>query len=68
MKITRHVSVSIELLLSMNNDRLEAMFEMPGAEARSDLEERKANGEIKIGSEHCEGFSPITGCPGHPQE
>ena len=65
---THHVSTNIERLLQFSDDQLESMFDSPGAEVRSELEERKANGEIKIGSEGCEGFDPVNGCPGHEVE
>jgi hypothetical protein len=43
-----------------------AMFQRPINWIREDLNERLADGELLIGSADCEGFSPITGCPGHP--
>lgn len=61
----RHITVNIDTILEMSDKKLERIFEMPASEVRSELQERKAAGELKIGSENCEGFSPITGCPGH---
>lgn len=36
-----------------------------GADIRTYLEAKKAYGDVFIGSDNCEGFNPITGCPGH---
>jgi hypothetical protein len=38
---------------------------MDGQEARKDLLQRQAEGELLVGSENCEGFDPRRGCPGH---
>lgn len=62
----RHVSININFLLTQDDETLGEMFSGNGAEVRAELEERKANGEVKIGSEGCEGFCPVNGCPGHP--
>ena len=61
----RHVTCNIEFLLEKDNEWLGIIFEGDGAEIRKELEERKANGEKLIPSENCEGFNPVTGCPGH---
>lgn len=61
----KHVKIKIETALRLNDDELGATFNGNGAEIRAELEERKANGELLIASEGCEGFDPITGCPGH---
>lgn len=37
-------------------------------EARKMLHERFAQGERLIPYGDCEGFDPVTGCPGHPME
>jgi len=41
------------------------MFGGFAPDIRHELEERKEKGELLIGSEGCEGFDPLTGCPGH---
>lgn len=64
-KRTRHVSVSIDRLLEMDDQQLGEMFEGIGSEVRQELITRKSNGEVKIGSTSCEGFCPVKGCPGH---
>jgi hypothetical protein len=66
--MNKHVSAKIEQVLSLSNDELEAMFEGKAAEIRAELEERKANGEILIAAEVCEGFDPVKGCPGHEEK
>lgn len=63
--MTRHVSMNIDTALSFDDDEIGEMFSGNGAEIRKELEERKANGELKIGAEGCEGFCPVKGCPGH---
>lgn len=57
--------MNIETALTFDDQELGEMFEGSGSEIRKELEERKAKGEIKIGSEGCEGFDPVKGCPGH---
>jgi len=61
----RHVSTSIDGLLKKDDQFLGLLFEGTAAEIRKELEERKAAGEILVGSENCQGFCPINGCPGH---
>lgn len=61
----RHVSCSIDFVLTFDDEKLGEIFEGDGKEIRAELEERKQNGEKLIGSDGCEGFSPVTGCPGH---
>jgi len=61
----RHVTCNIDFLLGKDDQYLGDIFEGDGAEIRKDLEERKANGALKIGAEGCEGFDPVKGCPGH---
>jgi hypothetical protein len=61
----RHISCNIDYLLKMTDKELQWLFEMNGHEVRADLEERKAAGENFIGSNKCEGFCPVNGCPGH---
>lgn len=60
-----HLQASIEGLLSLSNYRLGKMFDRHGATIRKELKERLAKGEKLIGAEGCEGFDPVTGCPGH---
>lgn len=62
----RHLSTNIDYLLNQSNKWLSNIFEGDGAEIRQELEERKSKGELLIGSEGCEGFDPVKGCPGHP--
>ena len=64
----RHICVNIDHLLTYTNIKLGEFFQMPGDEVRAELLERKADGEKLIGSEKCEGFDPVTGCPGHPDK
>lgn len=64
---THHVHTSIASLLNRTDDELSSMFNMDGQEARKELLERQANGELLVGSENCEGFDPIKGCPGHEE-
>jgi len=65
-KVTRHLTTRIAYLLKQTNEKLGYFFEGDGAEIRAALEHRAAHGELLIGSEGCEGFNPVTGCPGHP--
>ena len=64
----RHVTASIDAVLSLSDDELMAMFDGKAADIRAELQERKAQGEKKIGSIDCEGFDPVKGCPGHPDK
>lgn len=64
----RHLSVNIDFLLKKSDRFLGRFFSMDGAEARRQLLEKKANGHIKVASAKCEGFDPVTGCPGHKNE
>jgi hypothetical protein len=66
--MTHHVHATIEHLLKLSDEELGKMFDMNGAEARKQLEERAAKGELLIGSEHCVGFDPVKGCPGHEEK
>ena len=61
----RHITVSIERVLQFSDKQLGDFFDGNGSEIREELLERQAKGELKIGSENCEGFCPIKGCPGH---
>lgn len=65
MSEKRHVSASIEGLLELTNYRLGKIINMDGRKVRKELLERQAKGEKLIPSSDCEGFDPITGCPGH---
>lgn len=64
----RHVTMYIDYVLSMSDQELESYFDASASEIREDLTERKAAGEILIGSENCEGFDPVKGCPGHRKD
>lgn len=55
----------IDGLLLFDDQYLQSLFGSYGPDIRHDLEERQAKGEIFIGSINCQGFDPITGCPGH---
>lgn len=61
----RHININIDFLLRKDDKSLARIFSMPGSDVRKDLLQRKAKGEIKIGSERCDGFDPVKGCPGH---
>lgn len=65
MKVKRHISVNIKFLLAKTDIELGQFFQMDGEEARAELTERSAKGELLIGSSNCKGFNPKTGCPGH---
>ena len=60
-----HVTASIEGALLLSDEELQSMFGGFGPDIRHELEDRKQNGELLIGSVDCEGFDPIKGCPGH---
>lgn len=60
-----HVVTKIETLLSFDDGYLGHIFDGVGPELRKELEERRDSGDIFIGSAGCDGFDPITGCPGH---
>jgi len=62
------VHMSIEGLLSWTDSELQQMFGGFGPDIRKELEERSLNGEKLIGSQGCEGFDPVSGCPGHNVE
>lgn len=57
--------MSIESALSLTNKELNRMFSSFDGDVREHLEKRRSNGEVLIGSNDCEGFCPIKGCPGH---
>jgi len=66
-RVKRHLTVNIAYLLKQSNEILCDIFNSDDGEAiRKSLEHRAAHGELLIGSEGCEGFNPVTGCPGHP--
>lgn len=60
-----HVQMSIEGALSLSNYKLGKLFDRHGPSVRKELKARLAKGEKLIGSENCEGFDPVKGCPGH---
>lgn len=65
---THHVHASIDGLLKLSNQKLAEMFNTNGAAVRLDLKLQKGKGHLYIGSENCEGFDPVKGCPGHENE
>lgn len=68
MSTTFHVQMSIEGALKLSDNKLSKLFDRNGASIRKELKERLAKGEKLIGSDDCEGFDPVTGCPGHEDE
>ena len=60
-----HISTTINGMLNKSDDTLQAIFGGYGSDIRYELEQRKANGELLIGSTGCDGFCPVNGCPGH---
>lgn len=65
MKTTHHLVMGIAKVLQWDNKQLEEFFKLPGTEVRKELEQRREAEEIYIGSQNCEGFDPVKGCPGH---
>lgn len=63
--VKRHLTTNISGILKQPDSVLGKLFDMDGREAREELEKLKAQGHIYIGSDTCEGFDPVTGCPGH---
>ena len=63
--MTHHLQTKIETLLSWTDAELQEVFGGFGPDIRKELEEKKEKGEVLIGSVNCEGFDPVTGCPGH---
>ena len=62
----RHcIHMRIDRALSMTDQQLQDLFGGFAPDIRHELEGRKEKGEILIGSEGCERFNPVTGCPGH---
>lgn len=57
-----HLVANIEDLLSHNNSFLQDLFDEDGELIRKDLEERKKEGDIYVGSEGCKYFDPKLGC------
>jgi hypothetical protein len=69
MITTRHMNASIEGLLGLRNSQLSRLIGGNGSEIRKELKQRLAKGEKYIPcSEDCEGFDPVTGCPGHEEK
>lgn len=64
----RHLTMKIETALDMTNDELRAMFNKDPEELRAGFKKDLENGDLLIGSYDCEGFNPVTGCPGHEGE
>lgn len=67
MIVTHHISINIDYILGMTDKKLRRYFDMPAHEVRRELIQRKAAGHRLIGSDNCEGFDPVNGCPGHPK-
>lgn len=67
-EMTYHVQMSIEGALGLSDRQLSKMFDRNGKSIRKELKERYAKGERLLGAEGCEGFDPVTGCPGHNDE
>jgi hypothetical protein len=63
--MTHHLQTKIETLLAWTDSELQEVFGGFGPDIRKELEDRKEKGEVLIGSVDCDGFDPITGCPGH---
>lgn len=63
-----HIHMRIDRALSMTDTELQSLFGGFGPDIRHELEERKENGELLIGSSDCDGFCPINGCPGHEEK
>ncbi|WP_315823029.1 hypothetical protein [Paraflavitalea speifideaquila] len=57
--------MGIAKVLTWEDKDLASFFQLPGEKVRSELEQRLAAGEVYIGSQNCEGFDPVKGCPGH---
>lgn len=68
MGTTYHVQMSIDGVLALSDKKLSKLFNGDGKQIRKQLKERYSKGERLIGAEGCEGFDPIKGCPGHPEE
>lgn len=62
---THCLHMRIDILLTRNDEELTELFFKRPAEVRELLEKKKAAGEVYIPSAGCEGFNPVTGCPGH---
>ena len=65
----KHLTTKIEDALSMTDLQLFHLFGITAInDFRKTLQVLKGKGWIYLGSEGCEGFNPVTGCPGHPSE
>lgn len=64
----RHSEVTIDKAMKWDDWLLYEMFGMHPDEALEELKGMKARGEVFIPCSGCEGFDPVTGCPGHPSE
>lgn len=65
----KHLTTKIEDALAMTDEQIWRIFNTTAVnDFRSTLRILKEKGWIYIGSEGCEGFDPVTGCPGHPSE
>lgn len=68
MGTTYHIKMRINTALAMSDSELSQMFDGNPKLIRKELEDNKANGEVYIPTEGCEGFCPINGCPGHRKD
>lgn len=63
-----HIDTKIESLLGLEELDLIEMFPKFQGNIRQHLQDRLDCGEVYVGSEGCDGFDPIKGCPGHDIE
>ena len=64
-----HIGASIEGLLRLTTRKLGALFNMPGQQARQQLEDARAKGHKYIPSSKCDHFDPFEhGCLGHTKD
>lgn len=61
-----HIHFKIATALEFKPAMMKSFFPNNTIEAtKKDLQERFDKGELLVGPSDCEGFDPITGCPGH---
>lgn len=63
-----HTQHRIDTMLSYSDADLQALFDANPADIREQLEDKQYRGEVYVTNAGCEGFDPVTGCPGHPSE
>lgn len=64
-KSTHCLHYRIDVLQGMSDEDLELLTDQPAKDIRAELVHKKAAGEVYIPSAGCQGFDPVTGCPGH---